>query len=839
MISDLKSGGKWNQRPSASNPPLGQTDSMFETLFERSADAIWLFDPAAGVFVACNQAAVDLMRAGTKARLLNMRPEDLSPPMQPDGMTSRDKAAEVVVLTEKHGGYRFEWLARRFDGQEVPLEVLSTCIPREGGNLYVIVSRDITERKRAEQEILKLNQTLEARIAERTAELADSEARFRAMVEHAPEAIVVFDGGTGRFLFGNAHACRLYGVKPDELTRLTPADVSPEFQPCGRRSVELAREKMNEALGGGMPVFEWIHRQPGGRMVPTEVRLLQLPCEGKKLLRASIIDRTEDQRRDQIRQAVRDISEAVHTAEDLVAFYRHVHEVVSQLMPAQNFYIALLDPETQMIRFGYHVDERTPHPEPRPLNTGLTGVVLRTGKPLLVGGEMEKRKKPVQGGVMFEGMESVPYVECGDRAAIWLGVPLLHKAKAIGVLAVQDYRNAEAYGETDKQILTFVAGQIALALERKRVAEALRESEEKFRALFEASSQGVMLHDEKGYLEVNPAAVRILGYSCQEELRGKHPRDTSPPFQPNGESSSSLAAKYIAECLDKGSARFEWTARTAQGRDIPLEVTLTRIEWSGRQTIQAFITDITKRKQAEQELLRSLAREKELGQLKSNFVSMVSHEFRTPLGIIQSSAEILRDYFDRLEVADREQQLESIVNNTRRMAKMMEEILVLSRLDAGKMDCKPAPLDLGVFCRRLVDEVNSATDQRCPIDLTLIPGCMKASADESLLGHIFTNLLSNAVKYSEPGSRVKFAVQREGKDAVCIVGDSGIGIPNEDQRSIFRAFQRGGNVGDRPGTGLGLMLVKRCIELHGGNVRVKSELGKGTTVTVRVPVFSL
>jgi PAS domain S-box-containing protein len=812
---------------------------MFESLFERSADAIWLFDPSAGVFVDCNQAAVELMRAGTKARLLNARPEDISPPLQPDGMTSRDKTAEVVELSAKHGGYRFEWLARRFDGVEVPLEVLSTPVPREVGNLYVIVSRDITERKNAEREILELNQTLEHRIAERTAQLADSEARFRAVVEHAPEAIVVFDGETGRFLFGNAHACRLYGVEADELTRLAPADVSPEFQANGRRSAELAREKMDEALAGGKPVFEWIHRQPSGRTIPTEVRLLQLPCERQKLLRASIIDRTEDQRRERIRQAVREISEAVHTAEDLTSFYHHVHQIVSGLMPAQNFYIALLDAETETIRFGYHVDERTPHPEPRPLNTGLTGLVLRTGKALLVGGEMDKRKKRVAGGVVFEGLEGVPYVECGDPAAIWLGVPLMHKGKAIGVVAVQDYHNEQAYGEQDKQILTFVAGQIALALERKRVAEALRESEAKFRALFEASSQGVMLHDEKGYLEVNPAAVRILGYSSQAELVGKHPSDTSPPFQPNGERSDLLAGKHIAECLSKGSARFEWTARTAQGRDIPLEVNLTRIEWSGREIIQAYVSDITERKQAEQELLKALAREKELGELKSTFVSMVSHEFRTPLGIIQSSAEILRDYFEKLQASERKEQLDSIVRNTQRMAEMMEQILVLSRLDAGKMDFRPGPVDFGMFCRRLLDEVNSATDNRCPIELSLGFGPLEGRADERLLGHIFTNLLSNAVKYSERGTPIRFDVRREEAEAICIISDQGIGIPDPDQTAIFRAFQRGANVGNRPGTGLGLMMVKRCVELHRGRIKIESKLGKGTIVTVRLPVFTL
>src|SRR5947199_827875 len=113
----------------------------------------------------------------------------------------------------------------------------------------------------------------------------------------------------------------------------------------------------------------------------------------------------------------------------------------------------------------------------------------------------------------------------------------------------------------------------------------------------------------------------------------------------------------------------------------------------------------------------------------------------------------------------------------------------------------------------------------------------EAQADERLLGHIFTNLLSNAVKYSEAGASVLFSIERQGNNAVCVVRDRGIGISESDQQQLFKAFHRGGNVGTRPGTGLGLLLVKRCAQLHGGNVQLESAIGKGTTVTVTLPLF--
>ena len=955
--------GKWTERSTATTGESVQDPSMFELLFERSADAIWLYDPRAGVFVDCNQAAVDLLRAGNKEKLLQTRPEELSPLRQPDGSLSRDKAAEVTELSARYGGYRFEWVVRRFDGKEVPLEVLSTPIPVHGENIYVIVSRDISERKQAESalldsqsllasiadniseaiyrsgpdhqlifvnqaylklfgytslaevqglareqlyaeprtrvhlldllsrdgafshqeieyvrkdgsrfwglssgkmicdlqtgrpayqvgtitditarkkdeaEIRRLNQSLERRITERTAQLGASEARFRALVEHAPEAIVVFDGETGRFLFGNEHACRIYGVSAEALTRLTPADVSPEYQPNGRRSGDYALEQMRAALAGQTPVVQWLHRHSSGRLIPTEVRLLRLPAEGKNLLRASIIDNTERHRRELVQQATYQISEAVHTAEDLESLYRQIHEIIKGLMPADNLYIALRDPDGKTFSFPYRMDESCLEARSVPIDQGLTGYVLRTGKPLLAG----PHNAAVPGSTteyVVEGNEKVVAIPCGNEDAVWLGAPLTIRGDTFGVIAVQHHRNPSAYGEEEKQILSFVAGQIAQAIERKRAEQALRESEEKFRALFAASSQGVMLHDERQYLEVNPAGMRILGYNSPEELIGKHPRDTSPPFQPNGESSASLSAKYIDQCMTRGSARFEWVSRTAQGRDIPLEVALTRIQWSGRQIIQAFITDISERKQAEAELQKALAREKELGQLKSNFVSMVSHEFRTPLGVIMSSAEILEAYLDQLDPAERREQLQSIQKNTRRMANLMEEVLLLGMVEAGKMDFKPSALDLRLFCTRLFDELQTATERKCPLVFNASNVPAEAFADERLLRHIFGNLVGNAIKYSPPGIPVEIDVRPEGREAICFIRDRGPGIPTEDQGRLFDAFYRGSNVRDVPGTGLGLTIVKRCVELHRGRIEIESAAGTGTTVILSLPLFN-
>ena len=172
----------------------------------------------------------------------------------------------------------------------------------------------------------------------------------------------------------------------------------------------------------------------------------------------------------------------------------------------------------------------------------------------------------------------------------------------------------------------------------------------------------------------------------------------------------------------------------------------------------------------------------------------------------------------------------------------MEEVLLLGRLDSGGTEFKPAPLDLPNFCRRVCDEMESATSRRCPIALTLDLGgtgeSPVARGDEAVLRHILTNLLSNAVKYSPAGETAELSVRRDAGAAVFRVRDRGCGIPAADQQRLFQAFHRGSNVRQIPGTGLGLLIVRRCVDLHGGTIDFETVEGQGTTFTARLPLFA-
>jgi PAS domain S-box-containing protein len=373
-----------------------------------------------------------------------------------------------------------------------------------------------------------------------------------------------------------------------------------------------------------------------------------------------------------------------------------------------------------------------------------------------------------------------------------------------------------------------------------RTAE-LSASEARFRRLLETAPEAIYVLDPstQRIVDGNQNMADLVGRPLADVI-GLPVQDVSAPTQPpEGLPVIEAAARRITEMMaTDGPLLFEWTVRRSDGRDVPVEVRAVRLPAVSGDLVRGSVFDISDRKAAEEKLLRAYQREKELGELKSNFVSMVSHEFRTPLGIIHSSAEILERYFDRLPPEQRREQLASITHAARNLAALVDEVLLLSRVEAGRLQFEPASLDLPRLLLQLIDEVSSATSRRCTIALDAAGVDGEAVGDESLLRHILTNLLSNAVKYSPGGGRVELTAERDGDVVTLVVRDGGIGITTEDQKQLFTAFHRGSNVGERPGTGLGLVIVRQCVDLHVGTIALESAVGRGTCVTVRLPLFS-
>ncbi|MBD2292180.1 PAS domain S-box protein [Anabaena sphaerica FACHB-251] len=246
--------------------------------------------------------------------------------------------------------------------------------------------------------------------------------------------------------------------------------------------------------------------------------------------------------------------------------------------------------------------------------------------------------------------------------------------------------------------------------------------------------------------------------------------------------------------------------------------------------------DITSRKQLEQELRVALEKEKELNELKSRFISMTSHEFRTPLSTILSSSELLEHYRYRWTQEKQLTHLRRIQTAVHRMTEMLDDILVSGKAEAGKLEYRPLLLDLVKYCRQLVEEVRVNLRNKHLISFSSEYESIFCYMDDKLLGHILCNLLSNAIKYSANDSLVKFTLACECELAVFEIQDQGIGIPEEDLPHLFESFHRARNVGNILGTGLGLAIVKKCVDIYQGEITVTSKIGIGTKFTVKIPL---
>lgn len=373
--------------------------------------------------------------------------------------------------------------------------------------------------------------------------------------------------------------------------------------------------------------------------------------------------------------------------------------------------------------------------------------------------------------------------------------------------------------------------------ERKLAEAALRQTKERLDLAMQSSAISIWEWDaRRGTIYLDAALAQMTGdepreryLTLDEMVPLVHPDDVDAVHQAQTDCIRGLRPLYRIEHRLK-TASGDWVWVLSRGRVVEHADDGRALRMAGTNV------DITQRKRAEVELLVALQREKELSEMKSKFVSIASHELRTPLATILSSAELLEHYSDGLSAEDKLKMLHGIQGGVKRMNAMIEDVLVIGKAEAGALQFEPRPVDLGELCRKVVEELRLGVAKQHVIRFEQEFERGSLNLDEKLLRHILTNLLSNAVKYSPPGSTVSLLLAERDGNTVIEVGDQGIGIPVEDQARLFESFQRASNVGNRQGTGLGLVIVKKAVELHGGTISIDSKADAGTRISVRLPL---
>ncbi|GAB3792130.1 hypothetical protein GCM10028819_01790 [Spirosoma humi] len=369
------------------------------------------------------------------------------------------------------------------------------------------------------------------------------------------------------------------------------------------------------------------------------------------------------------------------------------------------------------------------------------------------------------------------------------------------------------------------------------------------KAIFEHAGVAIMSTDTEGIIQtVNPAAAKLVGYRA-DELIGKH----NPVMFYDPDDLENKAKKLTEQLGRPISPTFDlfkllvdnqpdnFTVISRDGRRTPVVLTRTALrDESGMITgYVGMATDITTQKQIEMLLQQSLAREQELNKLKSKFVTTASHEFRTPLATIQSSVELVKLYMEQPREAAQpviQRHLANIENQILNVSGMLSDLLNVAKIEAGKIDYTPQLTDVS----QLVDDViQTHFDERQDKRMVVVAVTGQPQLvylDKKLMTHVLANLLSNAFKFS--GENPALHVQFEPKQLVLTVVDTGIGIPAGELSQLFNTFFRASNAGTIQGSGLGLVIARQFVELHGGSLTVKSEEHRGTHCTIKIPYQS-
>jgi PAS domain S-box-containing protein len=341
----------------------------------------------------------------------------------------------------------------------------------------VAIYDDVTSKKQAENALI------------------NERERYRVLFENSADGIFIM---TDLFEDCNKAALEIFSCSREELIGHHPAEFSPEFQPDGKNSTEKANEIIKLALSGKPQNFYWKHLRKSGELFDADVTLNAIILEGRNLIQASVRDISEQKYAEKLEKVIYKISEAAQTSEDINKLYKRLHEIISELLPVKNFYIALYDEKADLLTFPYFVDEFDPPQPPKKLGRGMTEYVIRKGEAVLIDAkkDLELREK---GEVEL----------IGAPQAIWLGVPLKLNENVIGVMVVQDYEDEKTYGEKEKQLLIYVSEQITQAITRKQNSEAIKRYVEELNQLNATKDKffSIIAHDLK-----NPF-ITILGFS--------------------------------------------------------------------------------------------------------------------------------------------------------------------------------------------------------------------------------------------------------------------------------------------------------------------------------------
>jgi two-component system cell cycle sensor histidine kinase/response regulator CckA len=638
------------------------------------------------------------------------------------------------------------------------------------------------------------------------------------MFQAFPDAVAIADADH-RVLWANESFVRMFDYPVAEVTGqiLEHLVVPPD---------RLAESRwVSEALSQGEPIsLETLRRKKDGSLIDVSLSCAPVLLDGKMAgFSVAYHDVSDRKRVEALSSALYRVAEKSSTAHDLQQFFAAVHGILEELMYARNLYIALYDPATDLLTFPYFVDQQDSAPAPKKLGLGLTDYLIRTGEPLLATPEV------------LQDLEDRGLVaRSGSRSLDWMGVPLAVNGHTFGALAVQTYSKNIRFGERDKEILTFVARQLASAVEIKRNEQALRRSEARYRSLVQSSVYGIYRSSLEGrFLDVNPALITMLGYSSAEEVLLLDPEKD---VFVNSEEHTLLIDDFRRTGRLDG-VELKWKRKDGSAITVRISGRAVSSADEPVDVLEAIAEDVTDRRVLEDQF-RQAQKMEAVGRLAGG----VAHDFNNLLMVISGYAEVILEGLD-LDHPLREKG-QAIQLAADRATTLTRQLLAFSRkqlLELKVVDVNAIVRDMERLLQPLIGENVALATQLCPES-------PHTRADAGQLEQVLMNLVVNAKDAMPNGGKLTIQTQsivvdeshrrsqtfiRPGKYVLLSVRDTGMGMDKETQSRIFEPFFTTKEKGK--GTGLGLSTVYGIVKQSGGYVMVQSEIERGTTFHIYLP----
>jgi two-component system cell cycle sensor histidine kinase/response regulator CckA len=772
---------------------LRASEERYRSLFDRMMDGVYR-STHDGRFIDINHAMVKMFGYASKEDMLKVD-------IKKDLYFSPADRESLFLDT---GQEKIEiFPMRRKDGTAIWVEDHGQYIHDESGNVlyHEGILRDVTERMRAEHEIDEWK---------RRYELVASASRQVVYDYNISNGAIAWSGSVKQVL----------GYDVSEMT----GGVDQWVELINPQDRERAIRLLDEARDNVTPYeveYNFKHRD-GRNVLIHDLGLFITDAAGKAVRMIGVMqDITERKQTELLQNAIYRISHAADKAESLEELFKSVHEIISTVMPAKNFYISLYDAEKDLITFPYFIDEIDPPSPPVKPGKTLTAYVLRTGKSLFCDEETDAELRR-RGAVELIGAPS----------AIWMGVPLIIEDKPIGVMVAQHYTDPKAYTKNELHMLEYVSSQVAKAIQRKQAEESLRLSEEQFRLISENVADMIAMLDLDGKRLYNSPSYKIV-LDDPDNLQG------TDSFQEIHPEDRERIRQIFLETVRTGRgqrAEYRFITKDGDTRHIESQGSVIKNKDGNVSKVLVVSRDVTEKKKLEQQFLRS-QRMESIGTLAGG----IAHDLNNVLAPIMLSIQVLRNKTtnpDALSILD------TLSSTAKRGSEVVKQVLTFSRgIEGERLILQP---------KHVIDEVVKITSETFPrmieIRSSTSPKLWTLSADPTQIHQVLLNVFVNARDAMPYGGKIAINAEnimidenyarmnleaRPGPYVCIAISDTGTGIPQKILDKIFEPFFTTKEVGK--GTGLGLSTVLAIVKSHGGFLDVYSEVGKGTTFKVYLP----